>query len=935
MKKLLALLLAVLMLLASCGPVTDDTTLFGEETDEPVVTDPSATEPVETDPPVKVDRVDYTIDVKEDTYVVNKDNGDQSDNTFSSDVELNVKTAGSNMTRYIYLKFDISSLAGDNDFTCIELDLMQTRRESNTPKFCVIDVFACPADIDVNNLTFNKQPTEMAHVFTNDQIGTEKITRSFPITDYVRYALSKGQREIVLCLKENNPDAPHRIRFASLESGADVPKLSVYYGTKVDDGIFTDKGIFDEPEVSTVGLDALFGQQQLATQTITVLEDTYVEAGSSSETNFGSSDILSFKGSWEKPSSYYRVVLLKFNIEEIPSNFDGTVNLVLNCNYRESGTPAVHLYACDPYEWDENSLTYNTIPERENLITSINVSTKGLVYFDITDYIKECRKNGDKLISFYLEGEQATERSLKFDSKESGSNIPIIEYSGSQINFTTYLKYNGKNPWEVAMNDVTAWLQRWEEIKKGGDSSFGKVVKDESEYTLSVDAAKYNETNGYDTKYTTRLTRNISTLKGYKASTAEVAQYDQYGGLMDESMKQEATGFFYVKKIGDRWWNIDPIGYPMFRASVVSVSMGSASQKEQFLAKYGTQDKWAQATTDRLRELGFNSFGGWCSIENFIGNDNPLNQTHIIGVASNYSGNIGTNESNGGSTYIKGDMIPAFDPDFAEYADGLISSTVKKYANSPEIYGWLSDNELPKSTLALDNAMKFDTEDIRLVYSYAVAWTFMYLKTGKINVSLSDITNELRNEFRAMMYDKYFSVVVPLIKKYDPNHMYMGCRFYENALEDEYIWRVAGYWCDVITYNYYGAWEADFELVSNQVKWAGKPFVITEFYAKGMDAWEKDNRMLNQSGAGWTVRTQDDRGKFYQNFVLSLLECKGCVGFDWFTYLDNDPDRSGSYQQNSNKGIFDNNGEEYTDLTKYMQELNTQKYNLIKFFDER
>ena len=486
------------------------------------------------------------------------------------------------------------------------------------------------------------------------------------------------------------------------------------------------------------------------------------------------------------------------------------------------------------------------------------------------------------------------------------------------------------------MNDVTAWLARWEEIKKGGDPSFEQIDKDESEYSIMVDVASAGNTNGYDTKYTARPTRTISTLKGYKASTAEVAKYDQYGGLMDESMKQEATGYFYVKKIDGRWWNIDPLGYPMFRTAMVSVAMGSsATQKEYLLEKYGSTEKWAQETTDRLKELGFNSFGGWCSIKTFIDNENPLNQTQILNIASGYTTSIGTCITGTGSFTVEGNVIPSFDPDFATYSEGIIANTVKPYANSPEIYGWMSDNEPPRSQNALDNALMFDTSDARLIYSYATAWTFMYLKTGKADVSLADITDELRYEFRAMMYDKYFSVIVPLIKKYDPNHMYMGCRFHGNNFQEEYMMRVAGYWCDVITYNYYGAWDADFELVSNQVKWAGKPFVITEWYAKGMDVWEADNRMTNKSGAGWTVKDQNARGQFYQNFALSLFECKGCVGFDWFKYIDNDPEKQGSYDENSNKGIVNNYGEEYTVLTDYMKELNDQKYNLIKFFDER
>ena len=68
-----------------------------------------------------------------------------------------------------------------------------------------------------------------------------------------------------------------------------------------------------------------------------------------------------------------------------------------------------------------------------------------------------------------------------------------------------------------------------------------------------------------------------------------------------------------------------------------------------------------------------------------------------------------------------------------------------------------------------------------------------------------------------------------------------------------------------------------------------------------------------------------------------LMECKGCVGFDWFKYWDNDPTHAGADPSNrdSNKGMYSNEGKEYTALSDYMKELNTQKYTLINFFDER
>ncbi len=38
---------------------------------------------------------------------------------------------------------------------------------------------------------------------------------------------------------------------------------------------------------------------------------------------------------------------------------------------------------------------------------------------------------------------------------------------------------------------------------------------------------------------------------------------------------------------------------------------------------------------------------------------------------------------------------------------------------------------------------------------------------------------------------------------------------------------------------------------------------------------------------------------------------------------------------NSNKGIFSNEHEEYTECTKYMAEVNRNAYRLIEYFDKK
>ena len=964
MKKIFAILLASLMLLSACGPtvgsdttnsptMTDGPTVTDNPivtdaptiTDEPTVTDPVVTDPPVTEPPEPVERFDHTIDVKEDTYVMNK-NGNISymDTNFGTDTEIHIKSNAGSLTRYGYLKFDISSLKGDNDFTAIELDLVLTTRQTDAAApLAAIEVYGADTKWEESKITFNTQPDIFSLISDNKEITADKgKTTSFPVTDYVRQALANGQTEIALYLKEATPGVPLHTRWASKDSGANAPKLSVYYGTKIDNIKYEGATKVKEAEISKNGIDTILGWKTTENQKIPVIEDTYVQGKDTADKNFGSETVIEHKAIASNGNAgTHRISLFKFDISELKDTEYSQVQLAFNVFDMEQKNKerVINVYSCDPYAWDEKTVTYNTLCETEELVASVGLVGTGLKLIDITDYIKEAQKYGDKLIAFYLDGEPSSMYRTRIDSREKADGIaPYLNIIYGSTTFTTKLDYKGENPWDVAMTAVKAWLDRWEMIKAHGRNDAELIVKDPEEYSITVDANTSSNANGANTVYKQYPTRNISTLKGFKENTKETKLYDEYGGYTGGE-KYEATGYFYTKKIGDRWWNIDPLGYPFYRTSIVQVKPGaSPRQKEAVLAKYGTKENWAKAATERMFELGFNSAGGWSEISILANVDNPISQTQIFNVATQYGKEIGVAVSSGGTRLPEADVISSFDPGFATYADNRIKSLVSPYVNDSHVYGWMSDNELADNLNMLDHALNLDYTDIRRVYTYATAWTFMYLKTGKKDVSLNDITDELRNEYLAMTYDKYFEVVTTALEKYDPNHMYMGCRFVNNNYKREYIMRVAGYWCDVVTFNYYNAWEGDPTLMRNIQNWLGDtPFVVTEWYTKGMDVTEKDPLIVNKTGAGWVVRNQTERGKFYQNYALMLMECKGCVGFDWFRYWDNDPTDPSADKSNidSNKGVYSNEGTEYIDLTDYMKELNDQKYTLIKFFDER
>lgn len=472
------------------------------------------------------------------------------------------------------------------------------------------------------------------------------------------------------------------------------------------------------------------------------------------------------------------------------------------------------------------------------------------------------------------------------------------------------------------------------------DSAIPEINPDE--YTIDVDAAKADKTDGNNTVYTTYKTRTIDTLINYTTLLNEPADYDSYGGLMGDD-RYNATGFFYItRKDNGRYVCVDPLGYPFYRVAMNAFSYGDTYINRNLIRQYGSNKKWAEYETNYLKnQLYYNSAGAWSSTDLLLNTPTPVTNSPIINFLSEYGKTNGTNNTTGGSTTFVNHAMPVFDPSFESFATTRAETVVTPYKDNKYIYGWMLDNELEADAKMVNNFMSLPSDNALFSYSYATVWTFLYHKLQKLDISVKDITDEIRKEFRAMVYDRYFSITTEAVKKVDTNHMLMGSRYLRTIFNDEWCMRVAGYYNDIVTFNMYNIWTpsdgSNDDSFVNIHNWTQRPFVVTEWYAKGMDACTEESQLTNKSGAGWTVRTQEDRGKFYHNYALRLMECKYCIGYDYFKLWDNNPFVSGAdtSNTNSNKGIYNINHEPYTDLINAMKKLNRNKYNLINFFDNR
>lgn len=453
------------------------------------------------------------------------------------------------------------------------------------------------------------------------------------------------------------------------------------------------------------------------------------------------------------------------------------------------------------------------------------------------------------------------------------------------------------------------------------------TAQDSGQKYITVEASRriYNS-NGTTTykPYEPFQTRTVAQLEGYKPSK-KPEKLSRYGGWTGKKLTR--TGFYHVEKTPERWWCVDPDGYAYFNMALNSISMGQSERNKQALKeKFGTPENWISATISMLQLNGFNCAGSWSDHRSIIEankkSGKPFAYTINLNFMSSYGKERGGTFQQPGHTGYPGDAIFVFDQQWEDFCDRH-AKQIAAYKDDPNLFGYFSDNEMPFRLKSLDNYLALPAGDP----GKAAAEKWM----ADQGLKKDQITDRHREAFMALVAEKYFSAVSKALKKYDPNHMYIGARFYSNEKNYPEFMKAAGRYLDIISNNYYNKWTPDNTEMNNWTAWSGRPFIITEYYTKG-----EDSGMPNQSGAGWIVKTQRDRGLFYQNYNLALLENGNCVGWHYFKYQDNDPTATGVDPSNtdSNKGIVNNYYEVWAPMMVLMNELNTNAYRIIRYFDK-
>lgn len=411
--------------------------------------------------------------------------------------------------------------------------------------------------------------------------------------------------------------------------------------------------------------------------------------------------------------------------------------------------------------------------------------------------------------------------------------------------------------------------------------------------------------------------RRLFTILLLVIISANAGAQDLSSIKFDPGQIKGTAGFFRVGKSTDgQWWFLDPGNKPFFYRGICAVNRaGTAGGRRATPGSYAvtidkkynyqeSPDAFVKACSDKLHQLNFNAWGAWAT-EEFFNKDVPF--TEII------------------EFFKEGPFLPSvsgkqglpdiFHPDWLVAADKKTRALCSPLRNSKLLIGYFTDNEIgfgKADDFGLDlgfTAGQFDFALLRLVLGMNdgepaadFAWKFLLNRHSNSFKTLSDAwqvsinsrddvkrLNESKTiipgkafnadaqAFVELYAQRYFELSHKLIRRYDPNHLILGCRF--GAPPPTYVLNAIKPWTDVISGNNYQP--ILYERYDTVYQYTGMPILIGEF------SWNTDlyKKVPLASEANTPLSMKNrmfERGK---TTLLRTAVHPGIVGYTWYRWV--------------------------------------------------
>ena len=391
--------------------------------------------------------------------------------------------------------------------------------------------------------------------------------------------------------------------------------------------------------------------------------------------------------------------------------------------------------------------------------------------------------------------------------------------------------------------------------------------------------------------------------------------------------KDDAGAWRLVDPSGKQtvWLGVDHVKFNGFRCEAEGNRM---RYREENIRRFGTRAAWASNTVERLRNWGFNALGAGCDNADFKGSG--LGRTVFLSLGDSAT----SDDENDHEHYLAknlhtpGTAFPnVFNPDFGERCDRAAAKACTANRDDAEVLGYFIDNELawegcnrgatrPWGLFDAACAKPQDNSARKAVEEFL----------GKHGLKIGDdVPIQIKQEFVGLVAEKYFSATAAAIRKYDPNHLVLGCRF-AGAIVPDAVWKAAGRYCDIVTLNAYARAELEKgevifrynngylpigEALTKISALAGRPVMLTEWSFPAFDSG-----LQCRNGAGQRFDTQIERAWASALYARKVLSLPCVIGYDYFMWVDM-PAKGISYgfPEDTNYGLVREDGTEYRELT--------------------
>ena len=404
-----------------------------------------------------------------------------------------------------------------------------------------------------------------------------------------------------------------------------------------------------------------------------------------------------------------------------------------------------------------------------------------------------------------------------------------------------------------------------------------------------------------------------------------------HAALAADPSDMAATGFFRVADVDGRPGIVAPDGTPRFvlgccwvhpRGSF-SHALGHSPYGRFCETNYPSQAAWAEETLGRLRSWGFNNLGAASDVE--LCGRQGLSHVATLRLGQDFAkGDPDRSILPYGNA--PGTALPnVFHPDWPAFCEARAEELCAAVRDDPWLLGWFLDNELAWGARRGQPATGLyeAVAALQPEHSARKALDRLLAESGGSGAEPPSLATKLaflRHYARA-----YFETACGAVRRHDPRHLVLGCRFagLENA--HPVVWEEAGRFCDVVSVNVYPWADLDRGVILDEKcgvpvaerfgkygGYAGKPLFVSEWSFPALDTGRKC-----LVGAGQRVPTQEDRAEAAALFLRTMRDDPHVVGCDWFMWCDRPAAGSSKWNpEDCNYGLVNESGVPYEGLVR-------------------